>query len=122
MEKIPHYFIQELNATVFTLEPDAVYTDMRDGIDEFYRGELSKYMLLDFSKLDKHLTSEEVMKIGQQMRRLGKSRKGGFDLIVVPGPFCNTAWGACMQRTSRTFHLTLCKPKYSARKKTPLDG
>jgi len=84
MEKISFYVNKELNSTIFTIEKDAVYANMRDGIEEFYRGEFTKYMLLDFSNHEKPLSSEEIMLTGQQMMRLGKLRKGGFDLIVVP--------------------------------------
>jgi len=82
MEKISFYVNKELNSTIFTIEKDAVYANMRDGIEEFYRGEFTKYMLLDFSNHEKPLSSEEIMLTGQQMMRLGKLRKGGFDLIA----------------------------------------
>jgi len=85
MTLIPKYLIPELNATVYTLNKITSYEEMRDGIDRFYEGIFTKYMILDFTDLETHLSSEEVMKIGQQMSKLGKTRKNSFDLIVVPG-------------------------------------
>ena len=85
MALIPKRLIPEMNATVYTLNKITSYEEMRDGIDRFYKGEFTKYMILDFTHLETHLSSEEVMKIGQQMTRLAKTRNRGFDLIVVPG-------------------------------------
>jgi hypothetical protein len=84
MRNVTESRIEELNLVVFTVEPDAVFADMRDAIDEYYHTMLTKYIMVDFSKVKNHLTSEEIMKIGQQMNVLGRARKGGFDLIVVP--------------------------------------
>jgi len=68
------------------MEEGAVYTDIHDAIEEYYSGTLTKYTIWDFSNMKKkHLASEDAIKLGQLVNAAGKARKGGFDIIVVPG-------------------------------------
>lgn len=84
MNNIIKTVIEEIDTTIFELQGDAVYIDMKEGIDEFYNGKLTKYAIFDFEKLKKHLSSDEITLIAKQMSTLGKVREHGFDFIIVP--------------------------------------
>lgn len=78
---------KELDTDFFGINEDASYADMVAAIDEYYCcGQLTKYIVVDFTKLREHLTVEEVMQLGHKMSALGKARKGGADILVVPTP------------------------------------
>jgi len=78
---------KELDAAIYTIEGDVEYTEIRDAIDNYYRGMITKYTIWDYSKASpgKHLTGDDTRKIGLQVHALGKARPDGVDLIVVPG-------------------------------------
>ena len=75
---------KELDITTYTIEEDATYLDIHDAIDDYFKDIPTKYTIWDFSKLKKHLTSDEVRMLAEQVGTLGKDRKEGGDLIIVP--------------------------------------
>ncbi|MBN1824020.1 MAG: hypothetical protein JW803_06860 [Endomicrobiales bacterium] len=78
---------KEFDIAIYTLEGDVTYADIRDAIDEYYDGKLTKYTLWDFSMMDlpKNFTGEHARLLGGQVNTLGKERpEGAVDLIIVP--------------------------------------
>ena len=77
---------KELDITVYTVQGQAIYEEIRGEIDEYYRGALTKYVLWDFSEADSDmlLKPDEVRKLADQVSTEGKTRRGGFDLLIVP--------------------------------------
>jgi hypothetical protein len=77
---------KELDAAIYTIEGDVEYAEVRDAIDRYYKGALTKYTIWDYSKANrgKHLTGDETQKLGIQVSSLGVARPQGFDLLIVP--------------------------------------
>jgi hypothetical protein len=77
---------QEWDIAIYTLEGDITYSEIRDAIDQYYRGMLTRYTLWDFSAVvfEQELTSQEIQQLARQVSAAGDVRRGGFDVIVVP--------------------------------------
>ena len=85
MGKMTNNVDKQLNAAIYTLEKDAGCSDMMDELNAYYKGTLTKYVVLDFTRIEKHLTNNEIIKIADKMKLLGKARRGGYDIVVVRG-------------------------------------
>lgn len=86
MEKIAKSFDKELDLSVFTLGEDTEYPDIRTAIDKYFQGTITKFNIWDYTKLKKHLTTDEIKALGEQVSSLSDPQKERFDLIVVPNP------------------------------------
>jgi hypothetical protein len=79
---------KELDATIYTVEGDVVFSEVRDIIENYYnKGALTKYTIGDYSKANpgRHMTIEEAQQLGRKVMAFANARPNGFDLIVVPG-------------------------------------
>jgi len=85
MGKMTKYIDKKLNAVVYTLDKDAGCSDMLEELEAYYKGSLTKYVVVDFTGIIKHLTNDEIKKIADRMKLLGKARRGGYDVVVVKG-------------------------------------
>jgi len=81
------YLDKELDTLIYTVVGDVVYAEIRDVIDTYYKGKLTKYTIGDYSQANptKHLSGEETQQLGLQVKSLAAKRPNGIDLLVVPG-------------------------------------
>lgn len=74
----------DINMAVYSFEGDTAYDGIREEIDRYYSGPLSKYKICDFTKSDLSVSSREVVLLAEQIRLRGRARRGCYDAIVVP--------------------------------------
>jgi hypothetical protein len=86
MEKVTKTIDEKCDAAIFSIEEDAAYPDIRAAVANYLKGPATKYSIWDFTKLIKHLTSEELRNMGVVVSQLSDPKKERFDLLVVPNP------------------------------------
>ncbi len=68
------------------MEGEISYEELREAIDLYYRGDLTKYTIWDFTAAEiGKLNNVDIKKLGTQVSVSGKARRGCIDLIVVSG-------------------------------------
>jgi hypothetical protein len=78
-----------LDIAIYALAGDVSYEDVRNTIEEYYNGKLTKYTVWDFSKvvLFNLITLSEVKLLERLVAEHSKKRPGCFDVLVVPDTF-----------------------------------
>ncbi|MBN1621780.1 MAG: hypothetical protein JW871_04235 [Endomicrobiales bacterium] len=74
---------KELDLVVYTAKGDINFGDLYDEIARYYEGPLTRYTMWDFTESKVHLSSDDVNRIADQVRKAGTARKGGLDAIIV---------------------------------------
>jgi len=79
---------KELDVAIYNVEGDIVFSKIRDVLDNYYKGTLTKYTIGDYSIASQHnhLAIEQVKQLGQKVLHSSHTRPKGFDLIVAPSP------------------------------------
>lgn len=89
MAEIKRIYNEDYDIAVFNIKGIITYPEMKDIIDVYYGGQLTKYTIFDFTEADvkQHFTTHEAQLLGGQVQRLGITRKNAVDVIIVPDLF-----------------------------------